>query len=540
MDAEAIAAAFSKGTAEERERGYASLEGAVRAAPPSGGGKDEAVTLAAACARALMSDVLCAPASKVNRAEYLRASLLLFEMCKLDAVAVGGKDQGGTLLHMTLWLAPDTVLSEMLAKPGRDWTHDDAVLAAAQMAAVVPMNCVGWSGMLAERGLDEMLFLDAWMSACPFTPGGDRAQPADKFVAPALLLLDLVRSEADSQPEGVIAGAWDALSLMALGNAIVAKAVFEAGMLDVFQQTMRRYSPMERVSRRTPIATGAFLTFKEVTATLAGAADMEVHVVQPMLDAGAVDIAISTLTAYQMLGNPDEASVCAVAYGALAALEMLNLGSPQAQPIVDKLHSAGVDSFRYLLDHPLVFAAAFGLETGSQATKISALVWGRDDDGLAGLTFKQHDMDKIVSLIDHRGPLAGFAPMREDHGQAILSLCISDINKELLLKAEGLIPLLVDSLLLDPEHPRMENVTLFGRTDWETVKGPVQRVRRLLTSAQHLTLLTRDHLHANRTLPPLSPSSPCSEQAARRCCKTRPRPRPCSKSSQKAGPKKLD
>ena len=540
MDAEAIAAAFSKGTAEERERGYASLEGAVRAAPPCGSGKDQAVALAAACARALMSDVLCAPASKVNRAEYLRASLLLFEMCKLDAVAVGGKDQGGTLLHMTLWLAPDTVLAEMLAKPGRDWTHDDAVLAAAQMAAVVPMNCVGWSAMLAGRGLDEMVFMDAWMLACPFTPGGDRAQPADKFVAPALLLLDLVRSEADSQPEGVIAGAWDALSLMALGNPIVAKAVFEGGMLDVFQQTMRRYSPMERVSRRTPIATGAFLTFKEVTA-LAGAADMEV--VQPMLDAGAVDIAISTLTAYQMLGNPDEASVCAVAYGALAALEMLNLGSPQAQPIVDKLHSAGVDQFRYLLDNPLVFAAAFGLETGSQATKIAALVWGRDDGGLAkpvGLTFKQHDMDKIVSLIDHRGPLAGFAPMREDHGQAILSLCVSDINKELLLKAEGLISLLVDSLLLDPEHPRMENVTLFGRTDWEAAKGPVQRVRRLLTSAWRLPLLTRDPLHANRTLPRLSHSSRCSQQAARRCCKTRPRPRRCSKSSPKAGPKKLD
>ena len=47
----------------------------------------------------------------------------------------------------------------------------------------------------------------------------------------------------------------------------------------------------------------------------------------------------------------------------------------------------------------------------------------------------------------------------------------------LLLNAEGFIPLLVDSLLLDPEHPRMENESLNGKTDWEAAKGPVQRVR---------------------------------------------------------------
>lgn len=66
--------------------------------------------------------------------------------------------------------------------------------------------------------------------------------------------------------------------------------------------------------------------------------------------------------------------------------------------------------------------------------------------------------------------------MQEDHGKAILSLCISDLNKELLLGVAGFIPLLVDSLLLDPDHPRMENVTFQGKTDWEAAKGPVQRV----------------------------------------------------------------
>ena len=55
----------------------------------------------------------------------------------------------------------------------------------------------------------------------------------------------------------------------------------------------------------------------------------------------------------------------------------------------------------------MVVMAQFGIETGSQATRIAALVWGRDDDGAdLSLTFKQVDVDKIVQLADHRGPMA--------------------------------------------------------------------------------------------------------------------------------------
>jgi|EP01046_Picozoa_sp_COSAG06_P020311 hypothetical protein len=66
--------------------------------------------------------------------------------------------------------------------------------------------------------------------------------------------------------------------------------------------------------------------------------------------------------------------------------------------------------------------------------------------------------------------------MRDSHGCSIACLCVSDINKELLLSCMDLIPMLVDSLLLDPEHPRQENTTLLGKTDWEAAKGPVQAV----------------------------------------------------------------
>lgn len=114
---------------------------------------------------------------------------------------------------------------------------------------------------------------------------------------------------------------------------------------------------------------------------------------------------------------------------------------------MDKLRSAGVDCFRYCLDHPLVLFKEFGSETGVTATKIAALVWGRDDalaEGGGGLTFKQQDVNVVVQMAGHRGTFAEFWPMKPDHGLPILNLCVSDEQKDLLLASEGFVSLLVE------------------------------------------------------------------------------------------------
>ena len=99
-------------------------------------------------------------------------------------------------------------------------------------------------------------------------------------------------------------------------------------------------------------------------------------------------------------------------------------------------------------------------------------VWGRDEDGDGVFTFTQSDVDKVVHLADHRGAVAqlgGSWVLKSSHGLSILNLCISDANKSLLLKCDGFVPLLVDSLLLDPDHPRR------AEADFEAVAPPVQR-----------------------------------------------------------------
>lgn len=89
----------------------------------------------------------------------------------------------------------------------------------------------------------------------------------------------------------------------------------------------------------------------------------------------------------------------------------------------------------------------------------------------------QKDIDMVVDEAGHRGEFARIYQMTQASGKPILNLCVSDKHKGLLMNHEGFVTLLVDSLLLDPEHPRRDNDTIMGKTDWDAAKGPVQRVR---------------------------------------------------------------
>jgi len=145
----AIAAALADGSAEEREAAYAAIEAAVlRAAPPSAAARDEdSAALVIGAANPIVRSVLCAPASRIGLEEWRRASLLLFEMTKIDMLSVCAelwrRDEHGVLAFFNVWTAPDSVLAEMVAKEPGTWGREDALTAALNMAAILPMWCVG-------------------------------------------------------------------------------------------------------------------------------------------------------------------------------------------------------------------------------------------------------------------------------------------------------------------------------------------------------------------------------------------------------------
>jgi hypothetical protein len=463
-----IAEALASGGTEEREAAYASIEDAVRAAP-AGDSRKQTAALAVECVRPLIASVLSAPALRIGQAEWTRAMLLLYEMSKLDMTAVmaeaSRKDERGVSLFLSTWSSPDNAFATMLAKSPSDWTRADAIMSSALHGVWIVVWTAGASAMCAAAGLDELEWFATWTESHPFV--GDNPQPVDRYLPLALDCLDIMRSEVDTQPEGVVAGAAMTMTVMQLpsGRASMSKAVWEAGFLDVFQNLLRRHNPIERISQHDLIPSGVLSSLPPV---ILGAEAEGIDVVQALEDAGAADLAISTLGAYQMIDKPQEISVCAFWWGALFTLERL-LSSPQAKPIADRLRRSGVESVRYLLDHPLVQLGDMGFDTGPTATRIAALVWGRDDDA-GGLRFNQEDIDKVVRVTGHRNPaLVGFFPLTPGFAKATLNLSVSDLNKEMLLACSDFLPTMVDSLLLDPEHPRRT------QPDFDAVAPQVQQ-----------------------------------------------------------------
>ena len=130
---------------------------------------------------------------------------------------------------------------------------------------------------------DEASWFAKMGECCPYF--GESVKPDDRYVPIALLVLDIVRSEIDTQPEAVIACAGMTLCILSCWRPSVAKALWDDGFLDVrssqsylicrtsarvdschpvqvFQVSLRRYNPMERISKHDMIPNGLLTAFK--------------------------------------------------------------------------------------------------------------------------------------------------------------------------------------------------------------------------------------------------------------------------------------
>ena len=128
---------------------------------------------------------------------------------------------------------------------------------------------------------------------------------------------------------------------------------------------------MERVSRKQLLATGAFAAARDMVQR---GLDVGLPVVPRLLEAGYFEIIMSALTAFQLLGDPSQASAGSIQWGVLSLLDILLLQAADPAPIISRLRSGGVDMFRYCIDHPRVHVRDFGMDTALNAIKIAAAV----------------------------------------------------------------------------------------------------------------------------------------------------------------------
>ena len=89
---------------------------------------------------------------------------------------------------------------------------------------------------------------------------------------------------------------------------------------------------------------------------------------------------------------------------------------------------------------------------------------------MAPWVLAEGDIDKFILLdieVMRCTTFGSVFALTSNRCQGLLSLCISDAAKLMLIGNSGLAPHLIDGLLLDPEHPRKD-------TD-QTIKAAIQR-----------------------------------------------------------------
>ena len=179
---------------------------------------------------------------------------------------------------------------------------------------------------------------------------------------------------------------------------------------------------------------------------------------QLLLDGGWIDACIDLLKAYELSGvteinlgvNPQAIWSCTQS---LADLDLSGTGA--ALPIVEKLESIHT-ALQYLLDNPVGFMIDWGWTTTATGCWIFDRAFGKEEgDGKFQLSHETVELAlKDLLATFSGGRLPWYPVLSRLFMQPVAHLVISDANKNLLVRSAEVMPLLVETLLLDSEHPR--------------------------------------------------------------------------------------
>lgn len=186
-----------------------------------------------------------------------------------------------------------------------------------------------------------------------------------------------------------------------------------------------------------------------------------------LLEKGFIDVLCLALKAFELQGvskvdeSPGNGMFCAV-----HLFNTLDFAAPEAAPIMRMLEDMP-STLRFLLEHSRSHLKDIGATSAAAASAVCALAFGKQEGDFA---FTQQMIEDVVkNMVDNlSGVLAAWNPILPTFFLLkVVHLCISDANKNLLLESADLCKLLLEALLLDPEHMR--------QTQSEDVKAAIQR-----------------------------------------------------------------
>ncbi len=468
-----------RGGAEQRKAACTALLDLEAEYFASGGvGDDETFAdIAVACSRPLC-EVLYKTVAEVPAEEYIQVARVLTALCGVSPGRVGGECMTQCWDYL---MSHDSALGVVLSKEPEALTPEDALVVAAAYGA----QCVHWaspSGVSAVLRVNGMSYTEwitghvrsAFLLAPPPDSAGPHQQglpwlPGDRRnMALVRLFLDMLREPAKI-PEFVLVGVFFSISHASMighsGNPVVALMALEDGAIELLMDSLRNATASGLLAARGFARGGheALQALKEIV----GSAQMAgTDVTQQLLDCGFIDLLITALEETQMLGA-GKTNALLVCWTALWTLLMLD-GSALCQ--IDAKLRTLASTLRFLADSEIDFIAESGLTSGVFGTLIAANVFGKDEEENSfGLT--QRDITHIIpwmSEVVNPATWGWAVPFHSRTCQPLLNLCKSDTAKQMLLSEDNFIPLLIEGLLLDPQHPSRKDAD-------ETTKSIIQR-----------------------------------------------------------------
>ena len=448
----------------------ATLDALEALAPPI----PSAVALAAAPA---LVDVMN---TETQRASFDRCGLLLARLCAealpdptVHAAAVFGE-------QLAAIIAP-AIIAEAVQRAssgGQPLTVEDARSYACLWArdgpayvrgATVPWAAAGYTAMefmgivsfLAHRpsaSHSSCLALTPcslsvgaqWMSVEPIV--SQQKTPSDDVPRQILTpLVELLRS--GELPELAIGAAWRGIENCLTGRLCLGPAAMELGLIDLAAEHCRAIgsaADMVSISRgKAGRARRVIIPVWNMTSFFAGQAERPD--LAAIVASGLFDICIEIVVAFAAAGVDGLRDTDYIAVWC-ALMVIVSLGS---QPGCEgKIRGAG-SALAFCLENSLDMVEAMGMTTGSVAASLCCSVFGRDEGG-SEFTFQQQHVDTLTTLWSQIVRAVGYYVTMKPSADSIsaLELSISDKNKPLLLANKEFVPYLVDSLLLDPDHPR--------------------------------------------------------------------------------------
>ena len=436
-----------RGDEVAREEAYAELlrreaehSGAGGSTTPSPAGElegqPESLADIAVAVTAPLCEILCKPLSEVRLGEYCRAWQVVTALSGVDParVLVEGNKPGQTNLN-SVWAAEGSALGLVLAKEPASFTIEDALTLCLGCGALMVQwsSSEGQNPALVGSGLSLAEYVGV------MTDGGQfrLMTRSDEQMSPLCPLLMKLIKAPESLPDFAFGGVLGLLAVLPIGHPSIAAKMLELGGIDMYMDILRRVTPAELVTSagfaRRPHGT-AMWAMKDLIAHGQNQADISSEI----LACGYIDTCVAALTAVEQVGA-EHVNGCVVVCGAIWPLWLIDgVAMPQ---IEEKLRTIPISVLRYAKENRIVHFQDMGFTSGTVATILAACTYGKAEDN--PFRWTQEDIDGFVALDSElvRGEAVGVHfDLLSSRCRGLLSLCISDAAKTMLLNCRGFIP----------------------------------------------------------------------------------------------------